>query len=104
MFYLCKCVNLEVDHLPLIYQELLEIKNICKSNQIENNKNSEEIKKIGEKLAFTIEDDPFADGSLDVFDTQFPIKKSKKKLKEFQHQLQDEPLIEQKLVNCNFAE
>lgn len=97
-------MNLELDYLPLIYKEVLEIKTICKSNQIENNKNSEEIKKIGEKLASTIEDDPFADGSLDTFDAQFPIKESKKKLIEFQHQLRDEPLVEQKLVNGNFRE
>lgn len=102
MLSLYDCLNLEIDYLPLIYNELLELKTMCKNNQLENNKNYEEVKQVCEKLASTIEeDDPFADGSIEAFDAEFP-KTEKKKLKSLETQLVEEPTLDKKLVNNNF--
>lgn len=102
MICLGECLHLDVDYLPLIYKELLEIKTMYKSNQIENNKKFEEVKKVCDKLASTIEDDdPFSDGSHEIFNAQFPME-NKLKIKSFQHELVEDPLMRNKLVN--FAE
>lgn len=101
---LFQCLKLEAEYLPLIYKEVLEIKALCKSNQIETNENSKEIKNICEKLASAVEEeDPFADGSMDTFDAEFP-KREKKEIKAFELRLLEEPLTNKKLVTYNLVE